>query len=119
MVVLRNAARLSGLNGLVITKLDVLTGIDPVRIATSYVHGNGSMDSFPTECFTLENCEPSYVEFPGWNEDISNVRSFAELPFNTQKYLRAIEELSEIPLSIISVGPDRTQTIVLQDPFAD
>jgi adenylosuccinate synthase len=117
MVVLRNAARLNGLTSLTITKLDVLTGLDQVRIATSYLHRTGSMETFPTECFTLESCEPSYMNFPGWSEDISAARTFSDLPPRTQGYLRAVEELSEVPLSIISVGPGREQTIMLQNPF--
>jgi adenylosuccinate synthase len=119
MMVLRNAARLNGLNRLAITKLDVLTGLDQLRIATSYAHESSSLEIFPYECFTLENCEPSYIDFPGWSEDISNARNFSELPSKTQDYLRAIEELSEIPLAIISVGPGREQTIMLQNPFED
>ncbi len=117
MVVLKNAGRLNGLNSLAITKLDVLTSLDRVCIATSYTHQTGSRDIFPAECFTLEKCEPSYLDFPGWTEDVSGIRSFADLPAKTQSYLRAIEELSEIPLSIISVGPGRDQTIMLQNPF--
>ena len=117
MVVLRNAGRLNGLNSLAITKLDVLTSLDRVSIATSYAHQTGVRDIFPTECFTLERCEPSYMDFAGWTEDISGIRSFSDLPAKTQSYLRAIEELSEIPLSIISVGPGRDQTIMLQNPF--
>ncbi len=117
MVVLRNAARLNGLNSLAITKLDVLTGLDQIRIATSYVHEAGSMEIFPNECFTLEKCDPSYETFPGWSEDISTARNFSDLPGKTQRYLQAIEELAEVPLSIISVGPGREQTIMLKNPF--
>ncbi len=117
MVVLRNAARLNGLNSLAITKLDVLTGLDQIRIATSYVHEAGSMEIFPNECFTLEKCDPLYETFPGWSEDISTARNFSDLPGKTQRYLQAIEELAEVPLSIISVGPGREQTIMLKNPF--
>ncbi len=117
MVVLKNAARLNGLNSLAITKLDVLSGLEQIRIATSYVHGTSSMDNFPNECFTLESCKPSYMDFPGWSEDITTARKFSDLPAKTQSYLRAIEELAEIPLSIVSVGPGREQTIMMQNPF--
>ena len=117
MVVLKNAARLNGLTSLTITKLDVLSGLEQIRIATSYVHGTSSMENFPNECFTLESCKPSYVDFEGWSEDITAARKFSDLPAKTQSYLRAIEELAEIPLSIVSVGPDREQTIMLKDPF--
>ena len=117
MVVLKNAARLNGLTSLTITKLDVLSGLEQIRIATSYVHGTSSMENFPNECFTLESCKPSYMDFEGWSEDITTARTFSDLPDKTQSYLRAIEELAEIPLSIVSVGPGREQTIMLKDPF--
>jgi adenylosuccinate synthase len=117
MVVLRNAARLNGLTSLTITKLDVLTGLEEIRVATSYVHGTSSMENFPNECFTLESCKPSYMDFAGWSEDITGARTFSDLPANTQSYLRAIEELAEIPISIVSVGPGREQTIMMQNPF--
>ena len=117
MVVLRNAARLNGLTSLAITKLDVLTGLEEIRIATSYVHEASPMEIFPYECFTLEKCDPSYESFAGWSEDISSARDFSDLPVKTQRYLRAIEELAEVPLSIVSVGPGRNQTILLRNPF--
>jgi adenylosuccinate synthase len=117
MVVLKNAARLNGLNALAITKLDVLSGLDQLHVATSYAQEASSLDTFPMECFTLERCEPNYIDFPGWSEDISSVRNFSDLPIKAQRYLRAIEELSEVPLSIISVGPERDQTIILSHPF--
>ena len=117
MVVLKNAARLNGLTSLTITKLDVLSGLEQIRIATSYVHGSSSMENFPNECFTLESCKPSYMDFDGWSEDITTARKFSDLPAKTQSYLRAIEELAEIPLSIVSVGPGREQTIMMQNPF--
>ena len=117
MGVLKNAARLNGLNSLAITKLDVLTGLEEICIATSYVHEASAMETFPFECFTLEKCDPSYETFSGWSENISSARDFSDLPVNTQRYLRAIEELAEVPLSIISVGPGRNQTILLRNPF--
>ena len=117
MVVLKNAARLNGLTSLAITKLDVLSGLEQIRIATSYVHGTSSMENFPNECFTLESCKPSYMDFAGWSEDITSARTFSDLPAKTQSYLRATEELAEIPLSIVSVGPGREQTIMMQNPF--
>jgi adenylosuccinate synthase len=117
MVVLKNAARLNGLTSLAITKLDVLTGLEEIRIATSYVHEAIAMETFPFECATLEKCDPSYESFSGWSEQISSARAFSDLPSKTQRYLRAVEELAEVPLSIISVGPGRDQTILLKNPF--
>jgi adenylosuccinate synthase len=117
MVVLRNAARLNGISRLAITKLDVLTGLDEIRIATSYVHETRPTEIFPNECFTLERCEPSYEILPGWSADISGARTLSDLPAETQRYLRTIEELAEVPLSIVSVGPGREQTIMLSNPL--
>jgi adenylosuccinate synthase len=117
LVVVKNAARLNGLSSVAVTKLDVLTGLDPVRIAVSYATAGGASVTFPTDCFLMERCEPSYLDLPGWSEDIAATRRFADLPGNTQRYLRTIEELTETPLSIVSVGASREQTIVLRNPF--
>jgi adenylosuccinate synthase len=117
LVVVKNAARLNGLSSVAITKLDVLTGLDPVRIAVSYATDGTTSATFPTDCFLMERCEPSYLDLSGWSEDIAATRRFADLPANTQRYLRTIEELTETPLSIVSVGASREQTIVLHNPF--
>jgi adenylosuccinate synthase len=117
LVVVKNAARLNGLSSLAITKLDVLSGLDRVRIAVSYTKDEGASVTFPTDCFLMERCEPSYVDLPGWSENIAAARRFADLPANTQRYLRTIEELTGTRLSIVSVGAGREQTIMLQNPF--
>lgn len=119
MVVVNTSARLNGLAGLAVTKLDVLTGIPVLKIAVEYKCGPKLLKSTPSELDALEACDPNYVEFPGWDEDIRNVRRFNDLPENTKRYLRAIEEMSEVPLSIVSVGPGREETIVLRHPFED
>ena len=117
LVVVKNAARLNGLSSVAVTKLDVLTGLDRVRIAVSYAKDEGASVSFPTDCFVMERCEPSYLDLPGWSDDIAAARRFSDLPANAQRYLRTIEELTETPLSIVSVGAGREQTIMLQNPF--
>jgi len=117
MVVLRSSIRLNGLAGLVITKLDVLTGIPSLKIAVSYQCGAKQLTSVPPELEALEACRPICEEFPGWEEDIRSVRRFSDLPENTRRYLQAIEEMAGVPLSIISVGPGRDETIVLRNPF--
>ncbi len=119
MVVVNTAVGLNGLCGLAITKLDVLTGIAVLKIGVSYNCGGSSLDVVPAELDALEACEPVFEEFPGWDEDIGQVRSWADLPQNTKKYLRAIEEISGVPVLIISVGPSRDATIILGNPFAD
>lgn len=117
MVVLKNAIRLNGLQGLVMTKLDVLTGLPKIKIATAYQCGAERLVSVPAQLSKLENCQPILEEFDGWSEDISSVRRFEDLPANTRNYLRAVEEMAGIPLTIVSVGPGREETMVLENPF--
>jgi adenylosuccinate synthase len=117
MVAVKTAIRLNGLAGLVITKLDVLTGISVLKIATAYQCGVIQRESLPSELDAMEACQPVLEEFPGWGEDIRNVRRFNDLPTNTRNYLRAIEELAGVPLAIVSVGPGRDETIILNHPF--
>lgn len=117
MVVINSSIRLNGLSGLVITKLDVLTGIPKLRIAVKYRCGAQDMHSVPPELNELRACEPVYEEFPGWEESIRHVRRFADLPENTRRYLKAVEEMASIPIHVVSVGPGRDETIILQHPF--
>ena len=118
LVILRNAVRLNGLTGLVITKLDVLGGLDEIKICTAYRHGEEVYQEFPASLKVLGACEPVFEVLPGWTEDISGVRRFEDLPDNARSYLRRIEELIEAPVKIVSVGPGRNETIVLENPFA-
>jgi len=117
MVVVNTSVRLNGLAGLVITKLDVLTGIPVLKVAVGYQCGSRRLNSVPPELDGLEACRPIYEELPGWEEDIGRVRRLGDLPSNTQRYLKAIEEIAGIPLAIVSVGPGRDETIALKDPF--
>lgn len=116
-VVLRNAARLNGLSGLVITKLDVLSGLDTLNICNAYEHEGAQVTDFPSNRRILAACRPVYETLPGWKEDISLAKNRRDLPKNALKYLDRIEELTEIPIDIISVGPERNQTIVINNPF--
>lgn len=116
-VILNNAARLNGLTGLAITKLDVLGGLDQIRICTAYRYNGKTMDTFPANLKILAKCEPVYETMTGWTEDISTIRDFAALPDNVKRYLQRIEDLCGVPVQIISVGPQRDQTIVLDNPF--
>ncbi len=117
LVILRNAVRLNGLTGLVITKLDVLGGLEELRICTAYRHGNDIVQEFPAGLKVLADCEPVYEILPGWRDDISKMRRFEDLPENARHYLRRIETLIGVPIKIISVGPGRSETIVLENPF--
>lgn len=117
-VVLNNAARLNGLAGFVITKLDVLTGLDTLKIATGYRTPAGETTRFPDEISELERLEPIYRELPGWKESIRECRSIGELPGEAREYLNTIEDLTGVKIAIVSVGPERDETIVLEDPFS-
>lgn len=116
-VLLRNAARLNSLTGLAITKLDVLGGIETLKICTGYEYGGKILKEVPAGIKVLSACRPVYEEMPGWKEDISGIRDFRDLPNTTRKYLDNIEKLTEIPIDIVSVGPGRNETIVLKNPF--
>ena len=114
-VVLRHTRRISGLTGLSVMLLDVLTGIKTLKICVAYKLDDEIIDFIPANIKDFERCEPIYIEVPGWEEDITNVTSFSDLPLNAQGYLNKIAELSETEVVIFSVGPDRTQTVVLKE----
>jgi len=116
-VVVRKSARLNGLTGLAITKLDVLSGIETLKICTAYKYNGELLTEFPTALTVVEQCEPIYEELPGWPDDITAIQDINDLPENTRAYVKRIEELTETPVQIISVGAGRKQTIVLQNPF--
>lgn len=117
MVMLKNSARLNGLTSLAITKLDVLGGLDTIRICTAYEYNGKRIDIFPTSLKLLAECKPVYETLPGWSEDISGTRKYADLPKQVKVYLERITELCHVPIQIISVGPGRDETMILQNPF--
>ncbi len=116
-VILNNAVRLNGLTGLAVTKLDVLGGLDTLNICTAYEYKGKTLDYFPGDLKILGECKPVYETLPGWSEDISGIRNYDDLPENTKSYLRRIEEIVETPVQIISIGPAREETIVLENPY--
>jgi adenylosuccinate synthase len=116
-VLLRNAMRLNGITGLAITKLDVLDGMDTLKICTGYEYRGQTLDVFPASLKVLEECRPVYETLSGWAETISGIHSYSKLPRNAKNYLRRIEQLSGALIDIVSVGPDREQTIVIRNPY--
>ncbi len=114
-VILRHAKRVSGLTGLSIMLLDVLSGLDKLSICTGYTLDGKEIAHVPANIKDYERCEPVYIEVDGWKEDITGVTSFEELPVNAQKYLQKIEELVGVKVKMFSVGPDRKQTILLDE----
>jgi adenylosuccinate synthase len=120
MVLIRHAVRVSGITGLALTKLDVLTGIDPLRICVGYRSETTEFtESFPANLRVLAHCKPVYEELPGWQEDICKAKKIEDLPANTRRYIERIEALAGTPLALVSVGSDREETMVLNNPFAD
>jgi adenylosuccinate synthase len=114
---LKRAIQINGISGLCITKLDVLDGMDTVRVATGYKLGGEMCDILPVGSESLADCEPVYEDWPGWKESTVGVKTFEQLPVNAQAYLKRLEELCEVPADIISTGPDREETIVRRHPF--
>jgi adenylosuccinate synthase len=117
-VVLKDSARLNGLTRLAITKLDVLTGQETIKICTGYSFKGETFSTLPAQTKTLEACRPIYEEWNGWTESLSGIRRKEDLPQATIKYLQRIEELVGVPIGIISVGPDRAETLFQAAPFA-
>lgn len=117
-VVVRHARRVSGITDLSINSIDVLTGIPTLKICTAYEYQGKTLEHFPASLKVLADCKPVYEELPGWTEDISQVRSLDELPVNARHYIERISQLTGIPLSIFSVGPDRAQTNLVRGVYA-
>jgi adenylosuccinate synthase len=114
---LKRAVQLSGVTGICFTKLDVLDGLDTVRVAAGYRVKGEIRDILPVGAEALAGCEPIYEDHPGWQESTVGVRSFDKLPKNAQAYLKRLEELVGAPIAIISTGPDRMETIIQKHPF--
>ncbi len=113
---LRYAARVNGLTGLAVTKLDILSGYDQIPVCVGYRIDGVETQELPVD--DLDRAEPIYEKFAGWKEALQGTRSMDALPVTAQKYLRMIEERVEVPLAIVSVGAERSETIALRDPFS-
>ncbi len=116
-VVVRYAAMLNSLDYLAITRLDILDELDTINICKGYMYKGRELEEYPESLNVLQEVEPVYEELPGWKTDISGCKSYDELPENARYYVERISQLVGVPLGIVSVGPDRSQTIVLHDVF--
>ncbi len=114
---IKKACRLNGLDGIIITKLDVLTGLDELKLAVGYTVDGAEVVDVPSDLETFERCRPVYETLPGWKEDIRNVRRYDDLPANAKLYLETIERLVGIPIYVVSVGPGREETIIVKEMF--
>jgi adenylosuccinate synthase len=120
IVLVRQAVRTSGITGLAITKLDVLTGLDKIKICVGYKSKSGEFThAVPASAGLLAQCRPVYEEFDGWQEDIARAQSITELPANARKYLQRLEELAGARINLVSVGAGREETIMVEYPFRD
>ena len=114
LVVLKQSSRLNSLSGLVLTRLDVLSGIERLKIATSYDFVGGQIDHIPANVWDFAKVKPHYEELEGWDQDLQKCRSLADLPASAKRYLEFIEEQTKTPIAILSIGPDRDETIVVR-----
>lgn len=112
-VVIRHARRVSGLTDLTVNSIDVLSGLKTVKICTAYSYKGELITEYPANLRMLADCEPVYEELPGWSEDVTSCKSLDELPETARHYLERISQLSGVPISIFSVGPDRNQTNII------
>jgi adenylosuccinate synthase len=115
---LRRSVQINGVSGMCLTKLDVLDGLETLRICTGYQLDSRHVDVFPVGAEDAGRCQPIYEEMPGWSESTVGAKSLAALPSAARAYVKRIEELVGVPIDMVSTGPDREETIVLRHPFA-
>ncbi len=116
-VSLKRSLDINSVTGLCITKLDVLDGLETLRIAVNYKLNGETLDAPPGGADLIEQCEPVYIEMPGWSESTVGTKSYDDLPAAAKAYLDKVESVCEAPIAIISTGPDRAETIILKHPF--
>jgi adenylosuccinate synthase len=116
-VLVRQAARVSGIHGIALTKLDILDGLETLKICTGYKYKGELVDHLPASIAAQAEVEPVYEELEGWSDSTFGARSYKDLPANAIKYIRRIEELIETPVAILSTSPERDDTILVTDPF--
>ncbi|MBT5350813.1 MAG: adenylosuccinate synthase, partial [Rhodospirillales bacterium] len=118
-VLVRQAVRVNGINGIALTKLDILDGMEELKVCTGYMIGGELVDYLPASTLRQEQVEPVYETMEGWSESTEGARSWADLPATAIKYIRRIEELIDAPVALLSTSPERDDTIIVHDPFAD
>lgn len=116
-IALRRSMQISGVSGLCMTKLDVLDGLDKIRVCVGYSCNGEERRTPPIGADAYEQCKPVYIELPGWKESTVGIREYDALPQNAKSYLKEIERVTETPIDIISTGADRSETIILKHPF--
>ena len=117
MVSLKRSLAINSVTGICITKLDVLDGLETIKVCTSYLLDGQEVTAPPVGAEALARCEPGYIELAGWSEPTVGATSLDALPANARAYLETIERLSGLPIDLISTGPDRVETLVRRHPF--
>ena len=115
----RQAVKIAGIDGIALTKLDVLDGFKEIKVCTGYRRNGATLDHLPANASAQAEVEPVYETIEGWSESTRGARSWAQLPALAIKYVRRIEELIEAPVALLSTSPERDDTILVRDPFAD
>ena len=118
-VIVRQTCAVSGVTGIALTKIDVLDGLETVKICTGYRLNGNVFDYFPSYAGDQAAVEPIYEEMEGWSESTAGARSYADLPANAIKYIQRVQELIECPVALVSTSPERDDTILMRDPFVD
>ena len=118
MVALSRACWVNSVTGLCLTKLDVLDGLDTIRLCIAYERDGKAVDILPLSADEFEGCEPQYIDMPGWSESTLGITEFDKLPANAQAYINKVESLAGVPIDLVSTGPDRVETIVRRDLFS-
>jgi adenylosuccinate synthase len=118
-VMVRQACKVAGINGIALTKLDVLDGLEEIRICVGYEIDGERLDYLPAQPARQARAKPVYEAIPGWSESTMSARSWADLPAAAVKYIRRLEELIQVPVAMVSTSPERDDTILVRDPFAD
>jgi len=118
-VAVRQAVKTGGIRGIALTKLDVLDGFEEIKICTAYRRGSENYDYLPAGMTAQAEVQPVYETAEGWQESTRGARSWADLPATAIKYIRRLEELIGAPVALLSTSPEREDTVLVRDPFAD
>jgi adenylosuccinate synthase len=116
-VLVRQVAKVSGIDGIALTKLDVLDGFDTLRVCVGYNLDGKRLNRLPASASEQDRVEPIWEDFEGWSQSTKGARSWADLPAQAVKYVRRVEELIECPVTLLSTSPERDDTILMKDPF--
>ncbi len=117
IVSLKRSLEINSVTGICITKLDVLDGLEKIKVCVGYMLNGQKIEVPPVGADLISQCEPVYIEMPGWSESTVGIKGYAELPVAAQEYLKKVEELTGVPVDVISTGPDRSETLILRNPF--